>query len=77
MKTSNAGHILIYKNNQKGDNTPEYRGGLLLDGKTYDIGLWVYQAKSGMKYMSGAVVEIPEVIEHVKPNANDVYPSDF
>ncbi|MBP6977468.1 MAG: hypothetical protein PHD61_06445 [Bacteroidales bacterium] len=72
MKKSAAGHILIYRNSQKitGDNTPEYRGGLLLDGKTYDIGLWVYQSKSGMKYMSGSVIEVPGVPEHVKPNAN-------
>jgi hypothetical protein len=53
MKPSNTGRILIYRNSQKinGDNTPEYRGGLLLDGKTYDIGLWVYQAKSGKIYV--------------------------
>jgi hypothetical protein len=79
MKPSNAGRILIYKNTHKinGDNTPEYRGGLLLDGKTYDIGLWVYQSKSGMKYMSGSGVEVPGVLEHVKPNANDVEPGDI
>ena len=77
MKPSNAGRILIYKNSHKGDNTPEYRGGLLLDGKTYNIGLWVYQSKSGMKYMSGSVVEIPVILEHVRPNADDVEPSDI
>jgi hypothetical protein len=78
MKPSNTGRILIYKNSQKqnGDNTPEYRDGLLLDGKTYDIGLWVYQSKSGMKYMSGSVVEIQDVMEHVKTNASDVYSDD-
>ena len=69
MKPSNAGRILIYKNSQKinRDNTPEYRGGLLLDGKTYDIGLWVYQSKIGMKFMSGSVVEIPNILVHLKP----------
>lgn len=77
MNKSTTGHILIYKNRQNGDKTPEYRGGLLLDGKMYDIGLWVYQSKSGMKFMSGSVVEIAEVLEHEKPNANDAYPSDF
>ncbi len=79
MKKSAAGHILIYRNSQKinGDSTPEYRGDLLLDGKTYDIGLWVYQSKSGMKYMSGSVIEVPGVLEHAKPNANDVSLSDF
>lgn len=77
MKKSAAGHILIYKNSQNGDNTAEYRGGLLLDRKTYDIGLWVYQSKSGMKFMSGSVIEIPVVVEHVKPNVNDVHPGDF
>ncbi|MBP6977640.1 MAG: hypothetical protein KBB71_04930 [Lentimicrobiaceae bacterium] len=78
MKKSAAGHILIYRNSQKinGDNIPEYRGGLLLDGKTYDIGLWVYQSKSGIKYMSGSVIEVPSVLEHVKPNANDVEVDD-
>ncbi|HOW24104.1 MAG TPA: hypothetical protein PK711_00410 [Bacteroidales bacterium] len=41
MKKTTARHILIYRNTRKinGDNTPEYRGGLLLDAKTYDIGL--------------------------------------
>ena len=78
MKPSNTGRILIYKNSHKinGDNAPEYRGGLLLDGKTYDIGLWVYQSKSGIKFMSGSVVEIPDIVEHVKSNANDVYSDD-
>ena len=77
MKPSNAGRILIYKNSHKidGDNTPEYRGGLLLDGKTYDIGLWVYQSKSGMKYMPGSVIEVPCFLKHVKPN--DVEQIDF
>lgn len=79
MKPSNAGRILIYKNSHKinGDNTPEYRGGLLLDGKTYDIGLWVYKSKSGMKFMSGSVIEVPEIIEHIKTNTNDVYSNDL
>ncbi len=79
MKKSAAGHILIYRNSQKinGDNTPEYRGGLLLDGKTYDIGLCVYQSKSGIKYMSGSVIEILGVLEHVKPNADDISSNDF
>ncbi len=79
IKKSAAGYIHIYKNSQKinGDNTPEYRGGLLLDGKTYDIGLWVYPFKSGMKYMSGSVIEIPGVLEHVKPNGNDIETNDF
>ncbi|MBP6979166.1 MAG: hypothetical protein PHD61_06800 [Bacteroidales bacterium] len=79
MKKSAAGHILIYRNTQKinGDNTPEYRGGLLLNGKMYDIGLWVYQSRSGMKYMSGSVIEVPVVLKHVKPNANDVEQIDF
>ena len=79
QKGHDAGHILIYRNNQKinGDNTPEYRGGLLLDGKTCNIGLWVYQSKCGMKYMSGSVIEVPGVLEHMKPNVNDVEPCDF
>ncbi len=79
MKKSAAGHILIYRNTQKinGDDTPEYRGGLLLDGKTYDIGLWVHQSKSGMKYMSGSLIEVPSVLEHVKPNADDVKAGDI
>jgi hypothetical protein len=29
------------------------------------------------KYMSGSVIEIPCVLEHVKPNADDVEPGDF
>ena len=68
MKSVRPGHILIYKNRQRmdGDKRPEYRGGLLLDGKTYDIGLWVYQSRNGMKYMSGTVVEIPDVMGHEK-----------
>ena len=74
MKKSSAGHILIYRISQKinGDKTPEYRGGLLLEVKRYDIGLLVYQSKSGMKHMSGSVIEIPGVMERVKPNVHDV-----
>jgi hypothetical protein len=73
MKSQETGRIMIYQNRQKlnGDKTPEYSGGWLLDGKIYDIGLCMYQSKSGMIYMSGSVVEIPEVLEYKKPVAND------
>jgi hypothetical protein len=39
--------------------------------------LFVHQPKSGMKFMSGSVVEITGVLEHMKPGANDVEPGDF
>jgi hypothetical protein len=79
MKLQDAGHILIFKNRNRSDGSrsPEYRGALLLDGKTYDIGLWVYQYSSGMKFMSGSVVEIQDVLEHIKPNINDVHIDDL
>lgn len=70
---------MIYENRQKpnGDKTPEYRGGLLQDGKIYDIGLGVYQTKSGRKFLSGTVVEIPEILEHVKPYTREILSKEY
>ena len=53
------GQVKIFKNDFKEDGTqqPDYNGGLSIDGKEYNIALWVSTSKSGLKYFSGKVQE--------------------
>ncbi len=56
------GQVKIFKNDFKEDGTkqPDYNGGLSIDGKEYNIALWVSTSKSGLKYFSGKVQELTE-----------------
>jgi uncharacterized protein (DUF736 family) len=56
-----AGKATVFKND-KGDNPkrPDYRGELKTpDGTHLEIALWVSEAKSGQKYLSGRV-QVPQ-----------------
>lgn len=54
--TYKEGQVTIWKNDYKtADNHPEYRGGAMLDGQTYDIALWVGEAANGRKFMNGHI----------------------
>jgi uncharacterized protein (DUF736 family) len=48
----------IFKNDKKtADNQPDYRGKINVEGKEFEISLWVKTAQSGVKYMSAAIKE--------------------
>ena len=47
----------IFKNIKKADNHPDYRGGINVEGKEYDIALWLRESKKGVKYFSVAISE--------------------
>ena len=47
---------VIFKNEKKSDKAPEYRGKINVDGKDYEISLWVKEGKNG-KFFSAQVQE--------------------
>jgi len=48
----------IFKNDKKeSDKHPDYRGGINVDGKEYDIALWLNTSAKGVKYFSASVSE--------------------
>ena len=68
--TYKEGQVTIWKNDYKtADNHPEYRGGAMLDGQTYDIALWVKEAANGRKFMNGTIK--PVRIEATQPPKKD------
>jgi uncharacterized protein (DUF736 family) len=55
--------ITVFKNNKKtADNQPDYKVKMMVDGKMKEASLWIREAASGIKYMSGPVQE-----PYVKP----------
>ncbi len=53
------GRVTIFKNEYRTDDKqPEYRGGLMLDGKIYDMSLWVNQDRNGKKFFSGTIRQV-------------------
>ena len=47
--------ITIFRNKEKKDKQPDYKGTALLNGEEMDISLWVAEAKSGLKYFNGQI----------------------
>lgn len=53
----------IFKNDKKtADNQPDYRGKINVDGKMWEISLWVKEGQQAGKYFSAAIKE-----PYVKP----------
>ena len=52
----------IFKHEKTADNQPDYRGKMTVDGKQWEISLWVRESQAGNKYMSAAIKE-----PYVKP----------
>jgi len=53
----NTNSVVIFKNNKKEKDTqPEYKGTVNVDGKEYEISLWVKEGKNG-KFFSGKIQE--------------------
>ncbi len=48
----------IFKNDKKtADNQPDYRGKINVDGKIWEISLWVKEGQQAGKYFSAAIKE--------------------
>jgi hypothetical protein len=57
MERDNRNTIVIFKNNKRQKDThPEYTGKINVEGKEYDISLWVKEGKNG-KFFSGTIKE--------------------
>ena len=53
----NTNSVVIFKNNKKEKDTqPEYKGTVNVEGKEYEISLWVKEGKNG-KFFSGTIKE--------------------
>lgn len=48
--------IVIFKNDKKtAENQPDYKIKMMVDGKMKEASVWVREAASGIKYMSGPI----------------------
>ena len=48
----------IFKNDKKAKEThPDYRGKVNVEGKEFELSLWLKESKNGVKYFSVAVSE--------------------
>ena len=57
----------IFKNDKKtAENHPEYKGKINVEGKDFDVALWLKESKAGMKYFSVSISE-PYVQNNVAP----------
>jgi len=50
--------FVLFKNDKKSDNQPDYKGNLTWgDGTKKDIAVWIRTSKKGTKFMSGKISE--------------------
>ena len=62
----------IFKNEKKGENHPDYKGQVNVEGKLFDLALWEKEGKKG-KFFSGKISEPyknapqPEASKHYSP----------
>ena len=57
MERDKTNTLVIFKNNKRQKDThPEYTGKINVEGKEYDISLWVKEGKNG-KFFSGKIQE--------------------
>ena len=68
MQYDNTNTCAIFKNDQKEGSQPDYRGNLNVEGKDYEIALWVKESKAGKKFFSG---KIQEPRKQSKPKQKD------
>ena len=68
MQYDNTNTCAIFKNDQKEGSQPDYRGNLNVEGKDYEIALWVKESKAGKKFFSG---KIQEPRKQSKPKQED------
>ncbi len=49
---SNDNRGVLFKNEKKSDNHPDYKGRIDIDGKEYWLSAWIKKSKDGRTYMS-------------------------
>ena len=58
MERDKTNTAVIFKNNKRQKDThPEYTGKINVEGKEYDISLWIKEGKNG-KFFSGKIQEL-------------------
>jgi uncharacterized protein (DUF736 family) len=58
MEYDNTNKVVIFKNDQKGnEKAPSYKGKLNVEGKDYEISLWVKESDKAGKYFQGSIKE--------------------
>lgn len=73
----NTNKVAIFKHDQKGnDKAPSYKGTLNVEGKDYDISLWVKESDKAGKYFQGSIsIKQPKESAPTPPqneNTNDL-----
>ena len=64
----------IFKNDKKAKEThPDYRGKVNVEGKDFELSLWIKESKNGLKYFSVAVSEpwVPAQNQNQNTNQNE------
>lgn len=72
----------IFKNDKKTvDREPDYRGKINVDGKEWEISLWINESNKGLKYFRAAIkepwvapIETPQLqntTDKIKADTND------
>ena len=57
MSYDNTNRIAIFKNENAKENQPQYRGTVNVNGKDFEVSLWVKETQHGKKYFSGQIQE--------------------
>ena len=57
MNYDNTNRIAIFKNENAKENQPQYRGTVNVNGKDFEVSLWVKETQHGKKYFSGQIQE--------------------
>jgi uncharacterized protein (DUF736 family) len=52
MSYDNTNTGAIFKNEKKADNHPDYKGKINVEGKEYEIAIWLKTSKAGNEFMS-------------------------
>jgi hypothetical protein len=56
MEYDNTNKAVIFKNDQKGnEKAPSYKGTINVEGKDYEISLWVKESEKAGKYFQGSI----------------------
>ena len=70
--------LTIFKNEKKSETHPDWKGQVNVEGKLFDIALWVKEGKKG-KYFSGKISEpykkaepVPEASKHYAPDKEQI-----
>lgn len=56
MEYDDKNTAVLFKNDKKADNHPDYKGSITLeDGTKKDLAMWIKTSKKGTKFMSGRI----------------------